>query len=86
MRIDVPALFQPRGRYRYFWGVNLAAVAATSLGVGVFYAVPHELVKVVWGVSSAALAYLVLDSLQARLLDRELAGQWAAQSGPVGRR
>jgi cytosine/uracil/thiamine/allantoin permease len=80
----VPALFQPRGRYRYAWGVNLAALAATALGVGVFYAVPHELVKVVWGVSSAALAYLVLSGLQARFLDRELAGRWAA--APVGRR
>ena len=88
LRIDVPALFQPRGRYRYAWGVNLAAVAATALGVGVFYAVPHELVKVVWGVSSAALAYLVLSVLQARLLDRELGPQWAAQQSvePVGRR
>ena len=47
------AVSTPR-RYRYAWGVNLAAVAATALGVGVFYAVPHELVKVVWGVSSAA--------------------------------
>ena len=88
LRIDVPALFQPRGRYRYAWGVNLAAVAATALGVGVFYAIPHELVKVVWGVSSAALAYLALSVLQARLLDRELGPQWAAQQSvePVGRR
>jgi cytosine permease len=70
-RIDVPALFDPRGRYRYAWGVNLAAVAATALGVGIFYAVPHELVKVVWGVSAAALAYLALSALQARLLERE---------------
>lgn len=70
-RIDVPALFDPRGRYRYAWGVNLAAVAATVLGVGVSYAVPHELVKVVWGVSAAALAYLALSALQARLLERE---------------
>jgi cytosine/uracil/thiamine/allantoin permease len=70
-RIDVPALFDPRGRYRYAWGVNLAAVAATALGVGIFYAVPHELVKVVWGVAAAALAYLALSALQARLFERE---------------
>jgi len=48
-------------------------VAATALGVGVFYAVPHELVKVVWGVSAAALAYLALSGLQARLFDRDFA-------------
>jgi NCS1 nucleoside transporter family len=72
-RIDVPALYDARGRYRYAWGVNLAAVAATVLGVGIFYAVPHELVKVVWGVSAAALAYLALSSLQARLLARDFA-------------
>ncbi|MDX6398280.1 MAG: hypothetical protein QOJ43_1688, partial [Gaiellaceae bacterium] len=63
--------FDGRGRYRYAWGVNLAAVAATVLGVGIFYAVPHELVKVAWGVSAAALIYLALSSLQARLLARD---------------
>ena len=72
-RIDVPALFHAHGRYRYVGGVNLAAVAATALGVGVFYAVPPELVKVVWGVSAAALAYLVLNALQAWLAERSRA-------------
>jgi cytosine permease len=88
MNIDVPALFDARGRYRYAWGVNLAAVAATAIGVAVFYAVPHEFLKVFWGVSAAALVYLALNSLQARLLDRELGGQWAAQQAVqrVGRR
>lgn len=68
MRIDVPALFEARGRYRYVWGVNIAAVTATAIGVGVFYAVPHDLVKIIWGVSAAALAYLALDRAQARLV------------------
>ena len=71
MRIDVPALFDPHGRYRYAWGVNLAAAAATAVGVGVFYAVPHELVKILWGVAAAALAYLALRVLQASLLERD---------------
>lgn len=71
MHIDVPALFHAHGRYRYVWGVNLAAVVATAFGVGVFYAVPHELAKIVWGVLAAALAYLALSVPQARLSQRD---------------
>jgi cytosine/uracil/thiamine/allantoin permease len=31
-RLDVPALFAPNGRYRYWAGFNLVAVAWTALG------------------------------------------------------
>jgi len=59
-QIDVPALFDPQGRYRYLRGVNAAAVLAVAIGVGVYYAVPDAWVKVVWGVGVGAAAYLVL--------------------------
>lgn len=60
MRIDVPALFDPRGRYAYVGGVNIVAVTAVAVGVAVYYAVPDSWVKVVWGVATAGAAYLVL--------------------------
>ena len=58
--LDVSALFDRNGRYRYERGVSLAALAAVGVGVGVYYAVPPELVKVLWGVGIAAVAYLGL--------------------------
>jgi cytosine/uracil/thiamine/allantoin permease len=58
--IDVPALFEPGGRYRYLAGVNAAALAAVAAGVGVYYAVPHTWLKVLWGIAAAGSAYLVL--------------------------
>jgi NCS1 nucleoside transporter family len=69
-RIDVPALFDPAGRYRYLNGVNVSAVAAVAVGVGVYYALPQATVKVFWGIGVSALAYLVfrrLEALVARL-------------------
>lgn len=60
MRIDVPALFDAKGRYAYVRGVNIAAVAAIGVGVAVYYAVPDGWLKVVWGVATGAAAYLLL--------------------------
>jgi NCS1 nucleoside transporter family len=64
-RIDVPALFDPSGRYRYLRGVNVAALAAVSLGVGVYYALPHSWLKIVWGLAVGAAAYVALRWAQA---------------------
>jgi len=63
-RIDVPALFDPRGRYRYVGGVNAAALAAVAIGVGVYYALPQAWLKIVWGLAVGAVAYLALRRLQ----------------------
>jgi NCS1 family nucleobase:cation symporter-1 len=63
-RIDVPALFDPNGRYRYLNGVNVAAVCAVAVGVAVYYALPQAWVKVLWGVGVSAGAYLVLRAVQ----------------------
>jgi nucleobase:cation symporter-1, NCS1 family len=61
-RIEVPELFDPSGRYRYRDGLNVAAALAVAVGVGVYYAVPHTWVKVLWGIAAAGSAYLVLAS------------------------
>lgn len=61
---DLDALYDPSGRYRYLRGLNPAAFAAVAAGVAVYYAVPAELVKAVWGVGVGATAYLVLTRLQ----------------------
>ena len=53
-RIDVAALFDPNGRYRYLNGVNAAAIAAVAIGVAVYYAVPQAWVKVLWGLAVGA--------------------------------
>ena len=66
-RIDVPALFDPNGPYRYLNGVNVAAVAAVAGGVGVYYAVPHGWVKVAWGVAVGGVAYLTSTRLWAAI-------------------
>jgi cytosine permease len=63
-RIDVPALFAATGRYRYERGLNVRAVVAVAVGVVVYYAVPHEWLKVLWGVGVSGLVYLALARLQ----------------------
>jgi purine-cytosine permease-like protein len=59
-RLDVPALYDPDGRYRYTRGVNVAAVVAVGVGIGVYYAVPAEWLKVLWGIGVGGGVYLVL--------------------------
>ena len=58
--IDVEALFDPDGRYRYLRGVNVQAVVAVACGVAVYYAVPDAWLKVAWGVGAGAATYLAL--------------------------
>jgi nucleobase:cation symporter-1, NCS1 family len=58
--LDVAALFDRDGRYRYRNGVHLEAIIAVAAGVGVYYALPHTWLKVVWGVGTGAGVYLAL--------------------------
>jgi cytosine permease len=59
-RLDVEALFDTAGRYRYLHGVNVEAVLGVAVAVGVYYAVPDGWVKVAWGVGAGAATYLAL--------------------------
>ena len=61
--IDVGALFDSGGRYRYLNGVNVPAILSVAIGVGVYYSLPHAWLKVLWGVGVGAVAYLVLTAL-----------------------
>ena len=81
-RVDVAALYEPHGRYRFLRGVNVAAVAATAVAVGVYYAVPHAWLKVAWGVLIGAVAYIALETVQRAVAGRARAAaetrvQWA---------
>jgi NCS1 family nucleobase:cation symporter-1 len=58
-RIDVPALFDPNGPYRYLNGVNVPAFLAVGAGVALYYSLSHAWLKIAWGLGAAALAYLV---------------------------
>ena len=69
-RINVGALFDPAGPYRYVRGVNVAAVVAVAAGVAVYSALPHTWVKIVWGLAAGAVAYLALEPAQRTLLAR----------------
>src|SRR5581483_11876217 len=64
-RLDVPALFDPAGRYRYVNGVNAAAIAAVGAGVAVYYALPQAWLKIAWGLGVAGASYLALRRVQA---------------------
>ncbi len=70
-RIDVPALFDPSGPYRYVNGVSVAAVAAVAAGVGVYNAVPHSWLKVAWGLAAGGACYLALAGLERTPRPRE---------------
>ena len=78
--IDVLALFDPNGRYRFLRGVNAAALAAVSAAVVVYYLVPHSWVKAAWGIGIAMGSYLVLARLQAAAFPRTQAALEPAES------
>jgi NCS1 nucleoside transporter family len=62
-RLDVAALFDPAGRYRYLHGVNVEAVVAVAVAVAIYYAVPDAWLKVAWGLGAGAATYLALTGL-----------------------
>jgi NCS1 nucleoside transporter family len=58
-RIEVSALFDPNGPYRYLNGINVAAFAAIGVGVGLYYALSMSWLKLAWGLGAAAAVYLL---------------------------
>jgi purine-cytosine permease-like protein len=68
--LDVVALFEPHGRYRYIAGINPAALVAVGVGVAVYYAVSESWVKVIWGVGVTAVLYGALAIVQAKIWPR----------------
>ena len=72
--IDVPALYDPAGRYRYRGGVNVIAIVSIAIGVAAYYSVPERWLQVVWGVAVAGAAYLVLAVLQEAVAPRGSGG------------
>jgi NCS1 family nucleobase:cation symporter-1 len=66
-QLDLDALYAPDGPYHYIHGLNLAAVGAVAVGIGVYYATPDEWLKPIWGLAVAAAVYLVVVRIQATL-------------------
>jgi NCS1 nucleoside transporter family len=64
-RIDVSALFDPNGPYRYLNGVNVSAILAIAAGVALYYSLSHSWLKIAWGLGAAAATYLLLNRLLA---------------------
>ncbi|MCY4086577.1 MAG: cytosine permease [Actinomycetia bacterium] len=93
-KIDVPALFDPKGRYRFLAGVNPAAMGAVAIGTAAFYAAPDGWIKVAWGLVVGFVSYLALAVPQAvafpqigpriRALRHAMAAHWdrPAPQGP----
>ena len=68
MRIDVPALFDPKGIYHYWHGVNVTAIVWCFVGGGVYYllpvgALPAVIVPLITGVGYL-LTMRVLERMQ----------------------
>ncbi len=66
-RIDVSALFDPNGAYRYLNGVNVPAFLAIGAGVALYYSLSHAWLKIAWGIGAAAVVYLVCLRLLAHI-------------------
>jgi cytosine/uracil/thiamine/allantoin permease len=75
----VRELFEAAGRYRYLNGFNVAALAAVAAGVAVYYALPQEWVKVLWGLGVGGGAYLGLAALRRAVEPRLLLALRRAQ-------
>ncbi|MER5349424.1 cytosine permease [Kitasatospora sp. NPDC002551] len=69
-RIDVPALFDPHGPYRYTGGVNVLALAWTALGALAFVALPDTVLPTPLVAIACGVGY----ALTARTLSARQAG------------
>jgi cytosine/uracil/thiamine/allantoin permease len=67
MKIDVPALFDPKGIYRYWRGVNVTAIVWCFFGGGVYYLLPTAALPAVVVPLIAGSGYLMTVRLMERL-------------------
>jgi cytosine/uracil/thiamine/allantoin permease len=74
MRIDVAALYDPKGRYRYWAGFNPIAVAWTAIGFVVCtYVIPAAWIPALLTVLITGVGYLLTAWVMQRIKGRELA-------------
>jgi NCS1 family nucleobase:cation symporter-1 len=72
MQIDVPALYDPKGPYRYWSGFNLTAVAWTAIGFVIYtYAAPPAWIPALLTAFITGAGYMLT--------------VWITRTGPVGR-
>jgi cytosine/uracil/thiamine/allantoin permease len=67
MRIDVPALFDAKGIYHYWHGVNVTAVVWCFLGGGIYYLLPAGALPAVIVPLITGAGYLLTMRWQERL-------------------
>jgi hypothetical protein len=80
MKIDVPALFDPKGVYHYWHGVNVTAIVWCCVGGGFYYLLPIAAVPAVITPVVTGAGYL----LTVRLLDRRPAESFSLQASSLG--
>jgi len=74
MRIDVPALLDAKGRYRYWRGFNLAAVGWTAIGFLICtYVIPTAWIPALLTLLITGVGYLLTVWIMQRMKGRELA-------------
>jgi purine-cytosine permease-like protein len=79
-KLEVSALFDPNGPYRYLNGVNVPAFAAVAAGVALYYNLSHSWLKIAWGLGAAAVTYLVARRLLAYAVAPTLASSQRSRS------
>jgi nucleobase:cation symporter-1, NCS1 family len=67
MHVDVPALFDPKGIYHYWHGVNVTAVLWCFLGGGIYYLLPTAALPAVIVPLITGVGYVFTCHLQERL-------------------
>ena len=85
MRIDIVALFEPDGPYRYWGGINPLAIAWTVIGfLAYMYVIPAEWIRVLVTVVTTGAGYWASVQLLSPYLSKlALASRPAAQREPI---
>jgi NCS1 family nucleobase:cation symporter-1 len=80
MRIDVPALFDAKGIYHYWHGVNVTAVVWSFLGGGIYYLLPVGALPAVIVPLITGAGYLLTMRWQERLHGLRKKSNWAEKT------